>query len=209
MNNANLSNMLKWGVEHSQASEASQDANVSRTQITQADLLALFNSGEIRSDADLMRESMAAVRDETIGLDNRVQAFENLEELIANLDNANNMEPLGLWTPLVEQLDSNEADLREFAASCCSTAVQNNIKTQERLLIVGAIPTLTRMATTDVERKVRKKAINALSSATRNFQASLDAAILHMPPEFKPEGQLDANDMESVDILINKLRASL
>ena len=65
------------------------------------------------------------------------------------------------------------------------------------------------MATTDVERKVRKKAINALSSSVRNFQPGLDAAVSHMPIDFKPQEQLDANDMESVDILINKLRESL
>jgi hypothetical protein len=30
-----------------------------------------------------------------------------------------------------------------------------------------------------------------------------------MPKEFKPQEELDASDMESVDILINKLRESL
>lgn len=74
---------------------------------------------------------------------------------------------------------------------------------------MGAIPTLVRLATTDSERNVRKKAINALSSSVRNFQPSLDAAVSHMPTEFKPSEKLDANDMESVDTLINQLRNSL
>jgi hsp70-interacting protein len=30
-----------------------------------------------------------------------------------------------------------------------------------------------------------------------------------MPAEFKPKDQLDANDMESVDLLINKLRENI
>lgn len=65
------------------------------------------------------------------------------------------------------------------------------------------------MATSDSERKVRKKAINALSSSVRNFQPALDAAVSDMPTQFQPQEKLDANDMESVDTLINKLRESL
>ena len=75
-----------------------------------------------------------------------------------------------------------------------------------QLLVVGAIPTLVRMATSDADKKVRKKAIFALSSSVRNFQAALDAALEHVPAELKPQEKLDANNMESVDILINKLR---
>jgi hsp70-interacting protein len=78
-----------------------------------------------------------------------------------------------------------------------------------QLLVVGAIPTLVRMATSDTEKKVRKKAVFALSSSVRNFQAALDAAVEHVPAEFKPQQKLDANDMESVDVLINKLRESV
>jgi len=78
-----------------------------------------------------------------------------------------------------------------------------------QLLIVGALPTLVRLATTDVEKKVRKKAITALSSSVRNFQAALDEVVSHMPAEYKPQEKLDANDMDSVDILINKLRESI
>lgn len=62
------------------------------------------------------------------------------------------------------------------------------------------------MATTDTDKKARKKAIFALSSSVRNFQPGLDATVSHMPDDFKPSDTLDANDMESVDSLINKLR---
>lgn len=75
--------------------------------------------------------------------------------------------------------------------------------------MLGAIPTLVRLATGNDETKVKKKAITALSSSVRNFQPALDEAVSHVPADFKPSGSLDANDMESVDILINKLRESL
>lgn len=66
-----------------------------------------------------------------------------------------------------------------------------------------------RIATGNDETKVKKKAVTALSSSVRNFQPALDEAVSHVPVDFKPSGQLDANDMESVDVLINKLRESL
>lgn len=76
-------------------------------------------------------------------------------------------------------------------------------------MVLGAIPILVRLATSDDETKVKKKAITALSSSVRNCQPALDDAVLHVPENYKPAGKLDANDMESVDILINKLRDSL
>jgi hsp70-interacting protein len=77
-----------------------------------------------------------------------------------------------------------------------------------QLLVVGAIPKLVHMATSDAEKKNRKKAIFALSSSVRNFQGALDEAVSHMPADFNTQDKLDANDMESVDVLINKLRES-
>jgi hsp70-interacting protein len=71
---------------------------------------------------------------------------------------------------------------------------------------VGIIPTLMRLATEDADLRVRKKATTALSSAIRNYQPSLDAAIAAAPAEFKPKEKLDATDMESVDVLIGPLR---
>lgn len=66
-----------------------------------------------------------------------------------------------------------------------------------------------RIATGNDETRVKKKAVTALSSSVRNFQPALDEAMSHVPADFKPSGLLDANDMDSVDILINKLRESL
>ena len=77
------------------------------------------------------------------------------------------------------------------------------------MLILGAIPTLVTLATTEKDKSVRKKAILALSSTVRNFQPALDETVEKMPAEFKPSGKLDANDMASVDSLIQKLRDSV
>lgn len=77
-----------------------------------------------------------------------------------------------------------------------------------QLLVLGAIPTLVKLATQDEDTTVRKKAIRALSCASRNFQPGLDTVVNHVPSQFKPKDKLDAADMSSVDTLIDQLRAS-
>ena len=88
------------------------------------------------SDADLMKESMTAIQDPSISLENKLVAFDNFEQLVENIDNANNLSPLGLWTPLIEQLKSPESELRRMAAWCIGTSVQNNEKAQERVRLL-------------------------------------------------------------------------
>lgn len=205
MNDPNLNTLLKWGVENSKAAEGTEP----KTQLNAEALAALFGGGNMKSDAQMMKDNMEVIKREECDLEDRITAFDNFEQLIENLDNANNLESLNLWIPLIAQLESKEAELRRYAAWCIGTAVQNNIKTQEKFLVLGAIPTLVRIATGSDETKVKKKAITALSSAVRNFQPALDDAMTHVPDEHKPAGPLDANDMDSVDLLINKLRASL
>ncbi|OAL55512.1 Fes1-domain-containing protein [Pyrenochaeta sp. DS3sAY3a] len=212
MNDPGLQNLLKWGIQNSEASRADPSAQQQPPQQLDFEALQRFMGGgkKQKSDAELMEDSMAVIKNEEATLEHRIVAFENLEMLIQNLDNANTMASIGnLWSDLINLLQHDIADLRMNAALCCSVAVQNNLKTQERLLIMGAIPTLVKMATTDTEKAVRKKAILALSSGIRNFQPGVDAAVPHLPDEFQPQGKIDANDMESVDSIINKLRQSL
>lgn len=64
-----------------------------------------------------------------------------------------------------------------------------------------------RLATEDAYPMVRKRAIRALSSAIRNYPPGLDAVLSHVPADCKPEGKIDAGDMESVDSLIDSLLA--
>jgi hypothetical protein len=80
-----------------------------------------------------MREAMAAIQHPDVPLSDKLIAFDNFEQLVEGIDNANNMEPLGLWAPLVELLGSESGDLRGWAAWCLATAVSNNVKAQERV----------------------------------------------------------------------------
>lgn len=138
-----LNQLLKWSIENADVSSddptASGDPKAARPsgQPLDAEALKILMGGP--SDADLMRESIAAVQSPDISLEDKLVAFDNLEQLIENIDNANNMQTLGLWTPLVGLLRSEEGELRRMAAWCMGTAVQNNVQAQERVSSVSTI----------------------------------------------------------------------
>ncbi|KAF1967396.1 Fes1-domain-containing protein [Bimuria novae-zelandiae CBS 107.79] len=207
MNNPKFNDLLKWGIENSEASR--NDPNAPKNPNTQLDpqtLQEILSGISGPSDAEMMKRKMEVITQPNYTLDQKLQAFEDFEMLVQGIDNANNLEPLKLWMPLIEQLEHEEAELRKYAAWCAGTAVENNVKAQERLLVLGALPTLVKLATEDDDVSVRKKAVRALSCATRNYQPALDAVVDSVPSTFKPEKKLDAGDMDSVDSLINQLR---
>lgn len=207
-----LNQLLQWGIENSAPSQ-----NDSATQPTdqqrdpnrglKPEMLAELLGGP--SDADRMRDAMTAIvlPLDQVDLENKMTAWDNFEQLIENLDNANNMEPMGLWTPLIQQLDNEEPEMRRMAAWCCSTAVQNNVKCQERMLAEGAIPKLVKLAVEDKEMKVRKKAVSALSSEVRNYQPAMDELEQSLPESLWKRKGLDAGDMDAVDEVIGMLRS--
>ena len=133
-----LNQLLKWSIENSEASR-SDPTTTTDGKVERPDSERLLNPDSLRSlmggpsDADLMKESIAAIRSPDISVKDKLVAFDNFEQLIESIDNANNMEALGLWMPLVSQLENEEADMRLMAAWCLGTAVQNNVKAQERV----------------------------------------------------------------------------
>lgn len=132
-----MNQLLKWSIENSDATRndptALTDPKAERPsgQGLNAEAIKALMGGP--SDAELMKQSMAAIESPDLPLDQKLVAFDNLEQLIETVDNANNMQPLGLWTPLKDQLTSDQADMRRMAAWCMGTAVQNNQQSQERV----------------------------------------------------------------------------
>jgi hsp70-interacting protein len=80
-----------------------------------------------------MTRELNAARSKDRPLEDRVVAFDNFHMILEKLDNANNLTPLKLWEPLLEELESEEEDMRMMAAWCISTAVQNNKRTQDEV----------------------------------------------------------------------------
>jgi hsp70-interacting protein len=218
----NLNELLRWGIENSDATRADPTAQTSRdaTRGLNQEVLDSLLGGP--TDADLMKEAVAAVKNPEVNLDNKLIAFDNFEQLVENIDNANNIEALGLWDPLISELKNSEPQLRAMAAWCIGTAVQNNVKAQEKvstqryelgngtdqnqLVSLGPIPTLTNMAVNDSDIGARKKAILALSSVIRNYQPALDQVVKDLPASLKPEKTLEATDMDAINDFIQKLR---
>jgi hsp70-interacting protein len=125
-----LNDLFKWGIENSDASKNDPSSAPPREALNPEILAALMGGP---SDADRMKDAMSAIQNPEVDMENKMIAFDNFEQLVENIDNANNMEPLGLWSPLVKLLESEEKDLRMMAAWCAGTAVQNNVKAQERV----------------------------------------------------------------------------
>ncbi|KAK4690385.1 hsp70-interacting protein, partial [Lecanoromycetidae sp. Uapishka_2] len=205
-----INQLLKWSIENSSDPSADPTSTTdpkaerpSGRPLNPDALNSLFGGP---SDATLMKESMAAILSPEITLEDKLVAFDNFEQLIENIDNANNLEPCGLWAPLTGLLSSEEAELRRYAAWCIGTAVQNNVKAQTQLLGGNTISELIKLSIEDSNEQVRRKAIYALSSEVRNFQNGLDVALKALPKGFAPEGAIDAGNMEAVDRVIEQLR---
>ncbi|KAF2250676.1 Hsp70 nucleotide exchange factor fes1 [Trematosphaeria pertusa] len=206
MNDPRMTNLLKWSIENSEASRNDPNAPKTDTKFDPRPFGGMLSGFAGPSDAKMMKNSMEIIMKPQSTLEEKVNAFEVFEGLIVDIDNANNMD-LQLWGNLLKQLEHEVAELRGHAASCTASAVENNARGQERLFVHGAIPTLVKLATEDENMEVRKKAIRALSSVSRNFQPALDAVVDHVPRHFKPDTTLDAGDMVSVDSLMDRLRA--
>ncbi|GIC88535.1 Hsp70 nucleotide exchange factor FES1 [Aspergillus udagawae] len=206
----NMNNLLKWSIENSTPAQQAGDSNgaapapTSRSNLNPEMLSALFGGP---SDADLMKAAMEALHSDEVDLENKMIAFDNFEQLIESIDNANNLEPLGLWTPLVELLKHEEAEMRRMAAWCIGTAVQNNEKAQDKLIVFNVLPTLVAMSTSDPAPAARKKAVYAISSGVRNYQPAMDEFVKHLPEGYTRGEKIDAADMDAIDALLDKLRA--
>lgn len=201
----NLSKLLKWSIEN----QDDYSGPKTERELDPKLLASLFGGP---SEADLMKAAMECITsdDPEVTLESKLTAFDNFEQLIESIDNANNIANLSLWTPLLDCLAHDESEIRRMAAWCVGTAVQNNVKSQERLLAMGGIPTLVNMALDEQEDKgVRKKSVYALSSACRNYQPAMDLCTDHLAQKGRDHGKIDAEDMSAVDAVLNPIKEAV
>ncbi|KAI1312760.1 nucleotide exchange factor Fes1-domain-containing protein [Xylaria venustula] len=172
MGDKGLNDLLRWSIENTATGpDGTTETAPSQRSTLNAEALASIMGGP--SDADLMRESMAVVQstDPEVTLESKLTAFDNLEQLIESLDNANLLSKLGLWTPLLSCLAHSEAEIRLMAAWCVGTAVQNNEPSQERLVALGGVEKLVRMA---VGKRLAAPSSSSSSSSTEEGTAATD-----------------------------------
>jgi hsp70-interacting protein len=223
----NLNSLLRWSIENTPtgppgASSADPPATTGATAPTPHDpelLRALFASQP--SDADLLRAAFAALtaRDPAPSPEQRRVAWDNVEMLLESHDAAGLLAPLGLWEPLLARLEppppaagprtgegrprageALDALDREYAAWCVGTAVQNHLPEQQRVVALGGLDALVRVARSDAEPLVRKRARRAVASVVRNCGEAGAA----LKERFGIE--VDVGDMTAVDAVVERLR---
>lgn len=119
----------------------------------------------------LMKESIAIAHNPKVEDKDKEIALENFEMLIENMDNANNIENLGLWHPIVDLLKSGVPDdLRVAVSGIIGTAVQNNPKSQEDFAKTNGLQELIKIAGDGQNKSLQNKALYAISSYIRNYK---------------------------------------
>lgn len=119
----------------------------------------------------LMKESIAVAHNPKVEIKDKEIALDNFEMLIENMDNANNIENLGLWHPIVDLL-KNEVpdDLRIIVCGIIGTAVQNNPKSQEDFAKTNGLQELVKLAGDGQKKALQNKSLYAISSYIRNYK---------------------------------------
>ncbi|CAR23698.1 Hsp70 nucleotide exchange factor FES1 [Lachancea thermotolerans CBS 6340] len=167
-----MDKLLHWSIANSQGDqEAIEKVGKPDPQLLQQ----LFGGGP--DETELMKQAVTVASNPEATLDAKLVALDNFEMLIENLDNANNIENLKLWEPLIKLISDPESEIRANVLSIVGTAVQNNEKSQDNFLkYKDGVRKLIESARAVSEKSaVRTKAFYALSNLTRHNKASFEA----------------------------------
>ncbi|KAJ3504730.1 hypothetical protein NLJ89_g7784 [Agrocybe chaxingu] len=132
-----------------------------------------------KPDAIKMTESMAIAVDPSKSEDERMTALDDLEMLIEHIDNANDLQKLGLWEPLQSLLtaESSTPEIRTQALWAIGTAVQNNPLAQDVYLSYSPLPVLLSFLgpSSSSGASGRAKAIYTLSGLLKHHAPAVEA----------------------------------
>ncbi|CAG8487678.1 8425_t:CDS:10 [Paraglomus occultum] len=183
-----MEQLLEWGVTHSDPSNPAQNDGQERN----------FDSGIIdailgRSDAVEIRNAVDCISDPNESLANKEIAFDNLEMLVEQIDNAIDIDNMNLWPKILSFFDFKEKSLRLYAAWVCGTAVQNNPRAQKAFVDKGGLKRLLDvLKSPEEDAEVRSKALYAVSGTIKHYPPGL--------AQFEKEG--------GYEILLNVLNTS-
>ncbi|CUS23869.1 LAQU0S12e01860g1_1 [Lachancea quebecensis] len=167
-----MDKLLHWSIANSQGDqEAIEKVGKPDPELLQQ----LFGGGP--DETELMKQAVTVASNPEATLDAKLVALDNFEMLIENLDNANNIENLKLWEPLIGLISDPEAEIRANVLSIVGTAVQNNEKSQDNFLKHkdGVRKLLEAARGISEKSAVRTKAFYALSNLTRHNKTSFEA----------------------------------
>jgi len=167
-----MQTLLNWGLSNSTPEDFAQAKAEPRQPLDPGVIDAILG----KPDAVLMREALEAAQDDKLPTDARATALDNLELLVESIDNANNLTPLNMWTPLLALLTSDAPE--EVVAGALwvlGTAVQNNDRAQADFLEKSPIPTILSRAAAPSSPSVRAKALYVLSGALKHNARAVES----------------------------------
>ncbi|WFD18960.1 hsp70 nucleotide exchange factor fes1 [Malassezia caprae] len=170
--------LLKWGIRHA---PMNPDGTSSVAQVA-ADVAAgrrpdladpgLYEAIMGKSEAQMMQEELAVATDASRATEDRCTALDNFEMLIEQVDNANNMAPMGMWPAVRSLLDADAPEIQSATAWVIGTAIQNNDKAQAAALEHDVLaPLLTLLSS--AHSGVQNKCAYALSALLRHYPAAV------------------------------------
>lgn len=177
--------LLKWALENSALSNNEmQECGTSKVvnSETLEQKIRFFQSAMGPSDADNMRISVACIADSEATKENLDIALDNLEMLVESIDNAKDMEKMGLWTPLMEKLQYEQnvtsdltAHIQEGILWVIGTAAQNNPIVQQLMVSkYDMLPKLLTLLSKSNHFAVRKKSLYCISSICTEFKKGIE-----------------------------------
>ncbi|BGP30791.1 hsp70 nucleotide exchange factor fes1 [Rhodotorula toruloides] len=180
--------LLRWGIENAAPgtlTETAEQVKAGKRPDLNTDILQAMMG---QSDADRMKECVMVIEGQWVDRDgsgevknnsditdeDRYRAWEDLEMLVEELDNANDLQNMGLWQPIVKHLTDADDEVVKHACWVCGTAVQNNPKSQQAFLALDPLPTVQSiLASTDASHETRAKAMYCLSSTLKHSEPAV------------------------------------
>ncbi|KAI0287416.1 hypothetical protein BC826DRAFT_1044638 [Russula brevipes] len=126
-----MQSLLRWSIENSGSSNDTASGVAPPSRRTDLDP-GIIDAILGRPDSELMKEALAKAQD----------AQTPVASLVENIDNANDLEKLGMWEPLQSLLASPSDDVKVQALWVIGTAVQNNPAAQKAYLALDPLPTV-------------------------------------------------------------------
>ncbi|KAG8970214.1 hsp70 nucleotide exchange factor fes1 [Tulasnella sp. 419] len=161
-----MNSLLQWAIANSDTSAA--PSNPPDRKISDLDP-AIIDHILGKPDAVRMKEALDIAIDESQPESTRVAALDDFEMLIESLDNANDMEALKMWQPILSLVPSPSNAIRMNALWILGTAVQNNTKSQLALLEYEPFHTVLHALTDKKsDSPTRSKAIYVISGLLKH-----------------------------------------
>lgn len=161
-----MESILKWAIENTPEDASRTAPSPQRIKELDPEIIDMILG---KSDAVVMKEKLAVAMDEAREEDERTEALDDFEMLVEQIDNANNLESLKMWEPLLQLMRSSVASVRRHAIWIAGTAVQNNTTAQMEFLKRDPIPYLLSLLTSgECLGNTRSKVLYCLSGTLKH-----------------------------------------